>query len=896
MPLVPALAVWPLVAAGAIALARKDLVRLAAAAMLFAFFLAGASWQTLRAIPRSDDIARAASDRPTPVRLRVRVRDVPLAPHPDDPDPRTGPFVVDVTDVHAADATDVTHARREGTWRAVSGRAVLYVGGPWTLKPIGRILPGDRLELLAAIRLPREARAPGAFDRRKALAREGIGCELRANPAMVEVVSRGSRLSPRRSSAAVRSRLAGSLRRTMRPRESELFCALLLGYRPGIDPEDRARFAGSGLGHLLAVSGLHLAILAGLLGWLLKRLGVGPRPLAVALAVFAIFYASLAGGRPPIVRAATMVVTYLAASFLGRDRDLANSVAFAAFALLVWRPGWIADAGFQLSFAAVAFIAFLYPVLEDAWAAWRGGAERFMEPIPENRFERAGARVRQAVFVSVAAWFGVQPLLVHYLGFMNPWGVLSNVAVFPLATVALAGGVMLVVAGAVWAPLASVFAYPARAGLWALLTSVDMFAGLPGSVLHLPSPGGAWLAAYYAMALVLFLRVPSGVSALRERISARAGARTRLGVLALAIGAGIGALVVSAVAMALIRRETLPAPSVTVLDLGRARAAVVRTADGADCLVNAGSPGRRTVLAGRLLQLGVGRLACAVITCDEEDHTAGVIGVLETVPIEVLALPAGSRRRGGGPISELLQRARLAAVRGGTSVLWPVPPDEFATYGGARLRWRCADCQLVDGERRKQGWTGYAGRGTSTTDGNPVHPVYPCLPRCRSQTSVALEAGSGLEVVFFQPRCDVPLGRIGRDGRSPPAPTVSHGHRVLVLFPPSRPGPSQAATAARAAGAVRRIVRAVRPEVALVTLSGAEGAFPGAAAALRALRAEGVIVLRTDADGTIRARVDRLASGISDGRGARLRDGRPAGRLVVERWADGRWERAFARW
>ena len=69
----------------------------------------------------------------------------------------------------------------------------------------------------------------------------------------------------------------------MRPRESELFCALLLGYRPGIDPEDRARFAGSGLGHLLAVSGLHLAILAGLMGWLLRKMGVGRKPMAVAL-------------------------------------------------------------------------------------------------------------------------------------------------------------------------------------------------------------------------------------------------------------------------------------------------------------------------------------------------------------------------------------------------------------------------------------------------------------------------------------------------------------------------------------------------------------------------------------------------------------------------------------
>ncbi len=832
VPMAAAMALWPAAAVGAIVLARRGRIAPAMALTVLALVIAGAAWGKLYARLPADDLSRAefVSERPAPVELRGIVREVPLAPHPADPDPRSAPLVLDIVAVRSGG---------EGSeWRKCSGRATLRIGRDGA--PPADILPLDELRLLGSARLPREARTPGGFDRRAALLREGVRLELDAPREGVEVVKRGTWLSARRASAKLRAHLADGLRRALSPRESELLTALLLGYRPGIDPADRARFAESGLGHLLAVSGLHLAILAGLMGWLLRKLGVGRRPMAVALAGFAIFFAMLAGGRPPVVRAATMVVTYLAASVLGRDRDLVNTVSFAAFALLVWRPTWIEDAGFQLSFAAVSFIAFLFPVLDDAWSAWRGAPERFMEPIAENRFERILYRVRQAVFVSLAASFGVQPLLVHHLGFVNPWSVVSNVIVLPLATVALGGGVILLAGGTIWSGLGAVCALPARAGLWTLLAAVEAFARLPGSVVHLASPGVAWLAAYYGLALALFLRAPSGVKALRERLTPEAGAPTVLRRFAIAICVGAAALAVSAVALSYFSCDEPASPSVTAIDAGSSRAVLVRTAGGDDILVNAGSPGTETALVRRLREIGVSRLACVLITRDDEQCVSGTAAVIEAFAPGVVALPSGAgEQRGRGPGPEVLQRAKAVARASGGTVLWPRAPDELATEGDAAASVR---------------WLGPARRFRGRYSGTAV--------------ALLVQAGD-LDVLVFDPGV-----RPFPDG----LPEVSAFPRadVLVLFPPTRSGPSPGLTARRVAGAVEVALRGASARVAVAPLSRSEAAFAGTASAMRTLGSSSVRVLRTDRDGTVRVR-------IGEGEGSS-----PA--LISERWRKDRWE------
>jgi beta-lactamase superfamily II metal-dependent hydrolase len=414
------------------------------------------------------------------------------------------------------------------------------------------------------------------------------------------------------------------------------------------------------------------------------------------------------------------------------------------------------------------------------------------------------------------------------------------VIVLPLATAALGGGVILLAGGALWSGLGALCAWPARAGLWTLLAAVEAFARLPGSVVHLNSPGAAWLVAYYGLALALFLRAPTGVKALRERLTPEAGAPTVLRRFAVAVCSGGAALAVSAVALAYLSRDEPASPSVTAIDVGSSRAVLVRTAAGDDILLNAGSPGNETALVRRLRDLGVSRLACVLITRDDKECVSGTAPVVEAFAPSTLALPAGAgERRWRGPGPETLQRAKAIARAGGGTVLWPRAPDELSAGPDEESSVR---------------WLGSAQRFGGRYAGTAV--------------ALLVRAG-GLDVLVFDPG-----ERPFPDG--PPDANAFPKADVLVLFPPTRSGPSPSLTAKRVAGAVEAVLRSTSPRVAVAPLSRSEAAFAGSASAMRALASSGARVLRTDRDGTLRVR-------IGEGEGS-------ASVLVSERWRRDRWE------
>lgn len=785
--------------------ARRGRSGAALALVVVAFFLCGAAWYGLDTRVPAGDLSRGVGETSALFRVRARVRETPLPPHPSEPDPRPGPTVVDVLALE-----------RGGELVPATGRLLLRIRNPGS-----NALPGDVIELLASVRRPPTARAPGAYDRREALERQGIRLQASVAPSRVRIAEEGSWSSVRRQAARLRRHLARVLRRDLPRRRSELFVALLLGHRPGIDAEDRARFGESGMGHLLAVSGLHLAILAGLVGLVLRTIGVGRRATGITLAVFAVLYAIVAGGRPPVVRAAVMIVTYLASVALGRDRDLPNAVAFAALLLLLEGPAGLFEPGFQLSFAAVAFIAFLYPVMEEAWRATRGGPAGWMEPLPENLYDRTMRRVRQALFVSIAAWIGVQPLVLHYLGFLNPWAIVANVVVLPLATVALGAGVLLLATGAIWSPLGIVFALPARLGLGMLMGAVRVFAALPWSQLFLPSPGKWWLLGYYGFAFALLVWASEGVKILRppsereydlaHKMPARwvTSRATRRAALALAALVAVAALV-----FALVNRERVRAPSVTVFDLGGYRAAAVRTADGVDLLVNAGAPGRASALRDRLRDVGFTPPRVVLVTRDVEDRTSGLAAVLEETTNAVLALP-----RGGTP-SGNVRAARRLASGSGLSTVWPRPGDEFSAGREGRIRWV------------------RAGRGVPG----------------RLPTVVHVSAGGGMEVTFCEP------ARFGGGAEEEALREVELPAGGLLVVIDAR-GKAEDVTT---------LARVLRPRLVIFQRSMTEAAFGGQTAAYAALVREGLRVLSTEGEGTLRVAVD--GSG-----------------FVAERFVDGEW-------
>lgn len=156
-----------------------------------------------------------------------------------------------------------------------------------------------------------------------------------------------------------RSRLSALIMASaLSSRSKEFLVTALLGEKSAISQSSRETFARAGLAHILALSGLHLAIIAGLFYWLLAPLVlIGPRHLrSVTLIILIWAYTLLTGMGAPVVRAAVMTSIVLLGDLLQRRPVALNSLFAAALIILIFSPESISDAGFQLTFLSVGAI------------------------------------------------------------------------------------------------------------------------------------------------------------------------------------------------------------------------------------------------------------------------------------------------------------------------------------------------------------------------------------------------------------------------------------------------------------------------------------------------------------------------------------------------------------
>lgn len=224
--------------------------------------------------------------------------------------------------------------------------------------------------------------------------------------------------------------------------------ALTVGEKRELSPALKATYSAAGASHILALSGMHVGILAALLmavsyplRWV--RGGRLLQSLCVVAALWG--FAALSGGSVSAVRAVTLFTLYvLAACFTEGRYSGMYGLSLAVFLMLLCRPAWLFDVGFQLSVAAVAFLLLLQPFL---WQWTR----------------RAPWGVRQALRLmgmSVAAQWGTLPFILYYFGTFPVCFLLANLLVVPLATVLLWLSVAL--------PAVSAWAPAFRWGVWGL--------------------------------------------------------------------------------------------------------------------------------------------------------------------------------------------------------------------------------------------------------------------------------------------------------------------------------------------------------------------------------------------------------------------------------------------
>ncbi len=316
-------------------------------------------------------------------------------------------------------------------WKRVSGKVLVNLFQDLPLDY------GDDIVLTGKLHRPFEFSQNRKFSYRQYLKRQGILYVFSVKKdSPVEILAHGKgnwlldKLYRGRSFA---SRL---LVKNLSPSEASLMQAMLLGERLNIPASLKEVFAQTGTAHILAISGLNVGIVVMVLFLLLRII-----PAAVFLTYgmtmfFVALYVLLTGASPSVVRAGIMSMVLLASFVIERETNSINSLAFAAFLILLVDPQNIFDIGFQLSFVSVLAILIFYPLL-------MADAKPFLKRYPQKIFKFAV----ETFCVSLSATLGVAGLLAYYFEIVTPVSLLANMIVVPLSTLATILGIVLFLCG-----------------------------------------------------------------------------------------------------------------------------------------------------------------------------------------------------------------------------------------------------------------------------------------------------------------------------------------------------------------------------------------------------------------------------------------------------------------
>jgi len=306
--------------------------------------------------------------------------------------------------------------KMDSNWTATRGR-VLISGDS-----LSEIRVGDKLLLRGYLRLPDASRNPGAFDYRAYLQAQDITAVFYAGKqAPLWRESSHGWLNWRQFIASTKHWIETRLASFSRDQRLALLKGLLIGERDEISKEVSEAFARTGLVHILAVSGSNVGFIALIIVTALHLLRLSRRwhPLFLLAGIF--FYMILTGAQPPVVRATIMAAVIILGEWLEREADLYNLLGVAALIILLWQPLQLFQLGFQLSFAAMLGIAYLY---EPLLAQFKKLFRLDWRPLQ---------LIAMLLAVSFAAQFATLPFSVQAFGRLPLAAIVGNLVVVPVS-------------------------------------------------------------------------------------------------------------------------------------------------------------------------------------------------------------------------------------------------------------------------------------------------------------------------------------------------------------------------------------------------------------------------------------------------------------------------------
>ncbi len=310
-------------------------------------------------------------------------------------------------------------------WKSSNFKAYFYYNDTITNK----VNVGDLLLLPNQLKTIDGPINPGQFDFKHYASIKRIKYQCRMTKDNWKVLSTNTNFSILNSSKKLRDHLLKSFHKAgIHGQEYAVLSALVLGYDDEINKEIMTAFSASGTLHILSVSGMHVGIVFTALAFLFKKLENKKvwwlvRLLAMILIIW--FYAILTGMSPSVIRSAMMFSFILIGKSMKRNSNIYNTLAASILVICVaFDPLLLFEPGFQLSYFAVAGIAFIYPPI-SRWFYFR------------NKFKSS---VWSLIAVSLAAQLATFPISLYYFHQFPNYFIPANLIIIPISTVAIFGG------------------------------------------------------------------------------------------------------------------------------------------------------------------------------------------------------------------------------------------------------------------------------------------------------------------------------------------------------------------------------------------------------------------------------------------------------------------------
>ena len=502
---------------------------------------------------------------------------------------------------------------------------------------------GDLIRFQTKLKAPRSFRNPGGFDYERYLLFKGIRVRGLVKSAAGIVVIRENQGNVFRFHLEIfRSYLRGIIKSRSSMPAAAIIQAMVLGEQSEIPRDIYDKFCRTGTSHIIAISGFNIGIIAFCVffvfrtimcksEWVLLRFNVTRAAALFSIAPIVAF-AFIAGLGISTVRATVMILIFIAALLSDRETDLPNTLAFAAFIILMFSPVSLFDVSFQLSFAAVAAIIYFAPRASVLLPDIEPGA---------NLIQKAIRAFLLFLIVTLSATVGTLPLILFYFNILSLSVVPANLVLLPiLGYLVLFLSMAVIAASAFSAWLAGLFVQASAFFVNVSIRCVEFISAIPYSYIFVPTPTLLEIAAFYILIAAAAALLPVGKEKNSNSRSIDRAAPEINNKVYLKIVVAAAVLFFAADGLFHYLKQKNPGSlNVTCLDVGQASSTFIRFPGGKKMLVDGGGffdsefDVGRFVIAPFLWQERTAGLDYVVLTHPHPDHLNGLVFVIQNFKV-----------------------------------------------------------------------------------------------------------------------------------------------------------------------------------------------------------------------------------------------------------------------